>query len=428
MDKRLLQRVKLKNGHYATNADGKARRLQVRGPNRRRFLQGIAALAPVFGQGFRSLFAETPASSHTSSPEYTVFVGTQTGPDSHGSQGIYAYTWDPNAGSLRLKGLAAATPMPTFLTLSADKSVLFAANETDSFDGAKSGGVSSFHVAADPKENIKLAPINSEVSGGAATCYVGLDHTGRVLLCANYTGGSASSFKVARNGEISAAVSHFQYTGTGPDHERQEAPHIHRAMASPGNKFALFNDLGLDVIHIYALDPETAKLTPHNPPVWHAPAGSGPRALRFHPTGPWAYCVTEMGSSIMVLDWDEAKGTLTTKQQVSLIPAGFKGRSQASDVVIDRSGRFIYAADRYYDGIYSFTIDPRTGEIHDMVRTPAAGKTPRFITLDPTEKWLLSADQDSDSIAIYKRDVTSGRLVTHGTVVPQNKPQCLVFV
>ncbi len=384
--------------------------------NRRRFLQGITALAPLFGANPRRFFAhaEPPAE-----PGHTLFVGTQTG---QGSHGIYAYAWDPQAGTLKLLGLAAATPMPTYLALSADKQFLFSANETDTFQGAKSGFVSSFRIG----RGTAIEFIDSQTAGGAGTTNVGLDHTGRVLLCANYGGGSASSFRVSSDGRIGPIVSHFQYSGHGPNHDRQEAPHVHRATASPGNRFALFNDLGLDVIHIYALDAANAKLTGHTP--WHAPAGSGPRSLRFHPNGRWAYCVTEMGSSVMVLDWDEATGTLTTRQQVSLIPPSFSGRSQASETAIDREGRFLYAADRYYDGLYSFTVDPRTGELHGLNRIPCAGKTPRYITLDPSERWLLSANQDSDSIEIHARDPHTGRLAAHGTLVPQSKPQCLVFV
>lgn len=356
---------------------------------------------------------------------HTLLVGTQTGA---GSNGIYSYAWDAEAGKLRLLGLSATTPMPTFLAVSPDKRFLFVANETNDFEGAHSGGVSSFHVPGVAGQVPQLQAINSAVAGGGGTCYVGLDRTGRVLLCANYGGGSASSFKVSKTGDISPAVSHFQYSGHGPNPERQEAPHVHRATASPGNGFALFNDLGLDVIHIYKMDAATAELTPHEPAAWHAPSGSGPRALQFHPSGKWAYCVTEMGSAVMVLDWDEAKGTLTTKEQISLVPENFKGRSQASELALDRTGKFLYVADRFYDGLYSFIVDTETGELHDMVRIPIAGKTPRYITLDPTERWLLTADQDSDSIEVFPRDPNTGRLGARVAVVPQIKPQCLVFV
>ena len=391
--------------------------------NRRRFLQGAAALAPFFGSRIERLIAQrAPANTKAG---WTMFVGTQT---TEGNQGIYAYRWSPDNGSLHFLDLAVATPMPTFLTLSADKRFLFAANETDAFQGQLSGGVSSFRVTADEGSHEQLRPVNSEVAGGGSTCYVSLDQTGRVLLCANYGGGSASSFPVSADGRIGPMASHFQFTGSGPNHDRQDAPHVHRAMASPGNGFALFNDLGLDRIHIYRLDPTTGKLTPHEPSGWRAPAGSGPRSLRFHPNGRWAYCVTEMGSAVILLEWDEAQGTLTTRQQVSLLPPGFTGRSQASEVVLDRAGEFLYAADRYYDGLYSFRVDGSTGELRDMKRTGCGGKTPRLIVLDPTERWLLSANQDSDNIAVFARDPKSGRLAEQGKSVDQKKPQCLVFV
>ncbi len=379
--------------------------------DRRRFLRGAAATAAFLASGPRMWGAN--------GPESVMLVGTQTG---SGSKGIYAYRWDPRAGSLRLMGLAAESPMPTYLVLSRDKRYLFAANETDTFAGQKSGGVSSFRVEAGGK----LAAISSEVAEGTGTTNVGLGQGNRVLLCANYGGGSASSFPVSPDGRIGRVVSHFQYTGSGPDKARQEAPHVHRATASPGNGWALFNDLGLDVIHIYRMDPATAKLTEHQP--WHAPAGSGPRSLRFHPNGRWAYCVLEMGSAVVVLDWDEAAGTLKTKQTVSLVPNGFKGRSQASETAIDRAGRFLYAADRYYNGLYSFQIDPATGELREMERTAITGEVPRYITLDPTERWLLAANQDSDTIEIVARDPKTGRLAARTSSVEQVKPQCLVFV
>ncbi len=383
-------------------------------------------LAPFVHRGFGGFSAYAAPEGNQAEAGQTLFVGTQTG---HGSNGIYSYGWDAGRGSLKLLGLAAETAMPTYLAIAPDKRALFAANETDSFDGAKSGGVSSFHIQANGGGvSSKLAPIDSQISGGTETCYVGLDHTGRVLLCANYGGGSASSFQVSPSGEIGPVVSHFQYTGSGPDHERQEAPHIHRAMASPGNRFALFNDLGLDKIHIYALDAATAKLTPHEPASWQAPAGSGPRTLHFHPNGRWAYLVVEMGSAVIVLDWDEGRGVFRAKQEVSLIPPGYSGRSQAADAILDRAGRFLYAADRYYDNFYRFVIDPQTGELHSLLRRPCTGKTPRYITLDPTERWFLSANQDSDNIEIIARDPQTGILSAHSTMIPQSKPQCLVFI
>jgi 6-phosphogluconolactonase len=353
----------------------------------------------------------------------TLFVGTQTGP---ASKGIYSCKWDPAKGALGLLGLAAEAENPTFLALSPDAKYLYAANEVDSFNGTKGGGVSAFTV--DAKAG-KLTAINAVSAMGAGTCHVDVDKTGQAVFCANYTGGSASSFHVLASGRLSEAVSHFQYSGHGPNAERQEAPHAHRVTVTPENKFVLVNDLGLDCIHIYKLDAATAVLTPSNPPQWTAAPGSGPRALRFHPNGRWAYCVHELISSVEVLRWDGAAGTLTPIQEIKMTPDDYtRGDATGSEIVLDRTGRFAYAANRGVDQLVSFGVASTTGKLTLLGRTSCGGKTPRHIALDPTERWLLVANQGSDGIAVFRRDTKTGLLAESGKVFPIVKPQCLVFV
>jgi 6-phosphogluconolactonase len=400
--------------------------------SRRKFLQGVAAMAPALSVlGATPSFAVDPAKdlpgpgamgAKGGPAHVTAFVGTQTGGT---SKGVYAYAWDAGQGRLTLMGLAAESAFPTFLALSPDRRYLFTANEVDLFHGAKSGGVSSYRIG--PREG-QLTSVNGVTTGGAGTCFVGVDPSGRTLLCANYAGGSAASFRIGMDGVLSPAVSEFHYTGTGPNKERQEAPHVHRAISSPSGKHAFFNDLGLDVIHIYKLDAATGRLSPTDPSAWHAPPGSGPRALRFHPSGKWAYAVLEMGASVVQLDWDESAGLLTTKQETSLLPLGFKGRAQASEIVFDTSGRFAYVACRYYDELVTFSVDPATGRLEFLARSTCGGQVPRYITLDPSERWMLVTNQDSNNIAVIARDPATGHVSDQVKLVPLDKPQCIVFV
>jgi 6-phosphogluconolactonase len=383
--------------------------------DRRKVIQGLA----VSTFASRAWWAEAAEAGSGK----TLFAGTQTGP---ASKGIYSCKWDPAKGALGPLGLAAEAENPTFLALSPDAKYLYAANEVDSFNGTKGGGVSAFTV--DAKAG-KLTAINAVLAMGAGTCHVEVDKTGQAVFCANYTGGSAASFHVLALGGLSEAVSHFQYSGHGPNAERQEAPHAHRVTVTPENKFVLVNDLGLDCIHIYKLDAATAVLTPSDPPQWTAAPGSGPRALRFHPNGRWAYCVHELISSVEVLRWDGAAGTLTPIQEIKMTPDDYtKGDATGSEIVLDRTGRFAYAANRGVDQLVSFGVDPTTGKLTLLGRTSCGGKTPRHIALDPTERWLLVANQGSDGIAIFRRDTTTGLLAESGKVFPIVKPQCLVFV
>ena len=351
---------------------------------------------------------------------HLMFAGTQTGPS---SKGIYAFQWDPASGNLKELGLAAESNNPTFIVLVPDGKYLYAANEIDEYEGTKSGSVSSFSV---DRKSAKLTHINTVSSAGAGACHVSVDQTGRALFCADYSGGSAASFHIDQTGKLSDPVSQFHYEGHGPV-ANQEAAHAHRAAVTPDNRYVLINDLGLDCIHIYHLDPSTAKLTPGNPPQWTARPGSGPRALRFHPHGKWAYCLNELTSTIDVLEWDGKSGTLTSIQHVELLPQGYRGESAASEIVIDRSGRFAYAAVRFWDRIVALNIDPSTGKVTPFGATSCGGRVPRHMTLDPTEKWLLVANQTSDNIAVIERDSTTGKLAETGNSFPLVKPQCLIF-
>lgn len=351
-----------------------------------------------------------------------LLVGTQT---AETSKGIYAYTLDTASGELKQLGLATAADNPTFLTLGPDRETVFVANELDEYEGKSSGAVSSYRL---DRQHAKLIKISESATGGAGTCHVAVDHTGRAAFGANYAGGSATSFRVSKDGHLSPAVWFEQYKGHGPDSRRQQMPHAHRVTVSPDNRFFFVNDLGLDVIHIYKLDAATAEVTPNDPAVWRSDAGAGPRALQFHPNGRWAYCVTEMHSTVDVLDWDAERGALKTVQVVSMADVPREHwKTGGADIVFERTGRFAYAADRFYGVLVSFSVSPEDGKLTILERTPCGGTLPRHIALDPSEGWILAANQDSDNIAVFRRDATTGKLSSEGKSFKISKPQCLVF-
>ncbi|HEY0796475.1 MAG TPA: lactonase family protein, partial [Acidisarcina sp.] len=340
--------------------------------------------------------------------------------------------FDPTLGSLTLVALAAKTASPTFLAFSPDKKMLIAANEIDNYvasgadagaaAGEKTGSVSSFKV-----DGASLTYVNTVSAHGASTCHVAVDQSGTAVFAANYTGGSAASFRLGADGRLSPAVSQFHYKGHGPVADRQDSPHAHRVTVSPDNRFVFVNDLGLDCLHIYHLDWAAGALTPATPPELKLAPASGPRALRFHPIGPWVYCVNELNSTIDVFGWKQTTGQFTALQRLELLPEGFKGVARASELVFDRSGLFGYAAVRDNNFVATLMVHPLTGKLTLADRCDCGGKTPRHIALDPSEKWLLVANQDSDVISAIQRDATSGKLGSTAVNMKIAKPQCLLF-
>ncbi|MGA2219184.1 MAG: lactonase family protein [Terracidiphilus sp.] len=371
--------------------------------SRRKFLKtaSVATLAPAAARSF--------AAPHTQ----RVFIGSNT-PD-----GILAYDWDPATAELTPAGIAAKLANVDWITFSPRHEYLYAAYEVDSFNGKPTGAVASFRV-----QDGQLHPLSAQNSASAGTCHVALDQTGRVLLSADYGGGSAASFLVT-DGQLSPLVWSEHYTAHGPNPDRQKSAHAHFASFSPDNRFAYINDLGGDCIHIYGLDTATARLTPAG--TYQARPGAGCRTLHFHPNGHTAYCVNELDSTVDVLEWHTADGSLTLVARIELLPATHTGVNTACDTVISKDGRSVYFANRGTDFLFTCKADPHSGALTPMGRSNCGGKTPRNFTLDPTERWMLVANQNSNLISVFARDPETGALAEQGKSFAAAAPMCIVF-
>jgi 6-phosphogluconolactonase len=358
-----------------------------------------------------TLAAASP--SHAVTRRQRVFVASGT-PD-----GILAYDWDPVSAELTPAGIAAKLAKVAWIACSAGHEYLYAASEVDSFNGKPTGEVASFRI-----ENGRLHPLSAQNSAGVGTCHVALDHTGRVLLSADYGGGSAASFLI-NEGQLSPAVWTEHYTVHGPNSERQQSAHAHFASFSPDNRFAYINDLGGDCIHIYKLDAATAVLTPAG--TYHARPGAGPRTLRFHPNGHTAYSINELDSTVELLEWTKAYGLLFTLNLYELLPKEYHGPSTACDTVISQDGKFVYFANRGYDFLYTFRADPKTGALTPIGRSSCGGKIPRNFVLDPTERWMLVANQTSNQLSVFARNPETGVLAEEGKSFAAAAPMCILF-
>ena len=251
--------------------------------------------------------------------KYLFYVGTYTEEGSK-SKGIYAYRFDAATGQITPLGLAAETTNPSFVALHPNGRFLYAVNEVGKYQGPNSGGVSAFSI---DRATGKLTFLNEVPSRGADPCYITVDKTGKHVLVANYTGGSVAVFPVLEDGKLGEASAFVQHTGKGTNPERQEAPHAHSIDLSPDNRFAMVDDLGLDELLVYKFDSTKGSLVPNDPPFAKLDAGAGPRHFALHPSGKFAYVVTEMHSSVTAFSADLGSGTFHPVQTISTLPKGF---------------------------------------------------------------------------------------------------------
>jgi 6-phosphogluconolactonase len=360
-----------------------------------------------------------------------LYVGTYThemGPGNKG-EGIYLAEWDAAAGALTPLTLAMKTADPSFVAFPPAGEVLYAVNEGENDpqpDGSKGGSVTAFRRE---RTSGSLTQRNVVPSGGSDPCHITVDHANRAVFVANYGNGSLTSYRVANGleGPVSRFADEFKKLGMGPNQERQKSPHIHCVTLTPDERHLLVSDLGTDHIWIFHVDLKTATLT-ETKNFFHAKPGSGPRHTHFHPNRKWVYSINEMAATVDVLEWNAKAGTLTGLSEVSLRDASSPADSTGAELAIDRAGRFLYASHRTENTLLVFSIDAKSGALSLVQRIGCGGKNPRDFTLDPSEKWVVAANQDSQNIVLFARDPQTGKLTETGKTQHVGAPVCVQFV
>jgi 6-phosphogluconolactonase len=56
---------------------------------------------------------------------------------------------------------------------------------------------------------------------------------------------------------------------------------------------------------------------------------------------------------------------------------------------------------------------------------PTLGKTPRNFAIDPTGQYLLAANQNSDTLVVFKIDRATGKLTPVGAPTSVPRPVCV---
>ncbi len=347
---------------------------------------------------------------------FYLFAGTYTGT---GSKGIYVYNFNASSGKTTLLSSTDTIVNPSYLVVSPNVEHVYAVNETN---GANPGRVSSFSFN---HKNGKLGFINDELTGGDDPCYVTIDNTGRWLIVANYSGGSVSIFPVNKNGSLMPRVQLFQDSGNSVNKQRQEKAHVHSTVFSPDQKFLFTPDLGTDKVMIYNFNPSLKKpLTPAKISFERTLEGAGPRHFIFHPNKKYSYLINELMGTISAYKYKNGK--LEKIQNIETHPQDFMGVLGSADIHISPDGNFLYASNRGDENTLTiFSIDKETGKLKLKGFQPVLGKTPRNFIIDPTGNYLLVANQESNNIVIFKRNIKTGLLKETGDRVKIPKPVCL---
>ena len=349
-----------------------------------------------------------------------VWIGTSAAAP---SKGIYHCTLDREHGGLSQPVLAAEIVGPGFLAMHPSGSHLYAVGSLDEVPSVAAYAINK----SDDRPTLKL--VNSLPVGDGAACHVAVDPRGRTLLTAQYGSGSVAAFSLNPDGSLNERTTLVRHEGgSGVDASRQSKPHAHWIGFSPDNRFVYVPDLGLDKVMIYRHDANQATIQPSGSA--RVPAGGGPRHMKFHPNGKWAYVLNELALSVTKFNHNPETGELTPRQTIPTVPKTELTKeltASASEIRIHPNGKFLYSANRGHDTITAFRIQPESGDLAVIEIQNARAAEPRNFNLDPSGKWMLVAGQYSHTLGVFTVDPTTGTLQYSRNIIHTPAPICVLF-
>lgn len=384
----------------------------------------------------------------------------------HGPRGteatssIYVYRFDPSDGSLvLLNARGGGVTNPAFSRHHPRLNVVYTCTE----DCHENGKIIAYKLRSDGTLEQFGDPVDA---GGTSTCYLTIDKAQRNLLAVNYwnstlvvipmdpvtgallDGGGARNTYDPNFGKSMVASSKKE---GGVNHSRnddatisarQADPHSHALVLDPFvGRVAYVPDLGKDVVREFYYDAKEGKIDAELnvlPSGLRTGKPDGPRYFEFHPQFNIAYVVNELSSTVAVFEVDrellneihaaskngedmnrfKGRSTLRLVQSIGTIPRAFPTEmNTCGRMCVHKSGRFVVVSNRGHQSITVFRVrskGPKRGELQTAGCFHTRGETPRHFQFDHSGQYLLVANQDTDSIAVFNFNLSNGQLKYSG--------------
>lgn len=347
-----------------------------------------------------------------------LYVGTYS---VRNSEGVYVYAFDRKNRSFELLETVTGPDSPSFLDISPDHRYLYTANRQGVGADSLSGSVSAYRI--DPASG-KLELLNEASSHGISPCHVHAD--ANHLYLSHYGGGSISVLSLKEDGSIRALVDTVQHSGRGPNENRQEAAHLHSIQKVPNTDYFLAADLGIDALTFYQITDNDVVQAPI--PAIKTEGGTGPRHFTYSPDGHFLYVAEELTSSVSVYALDMQNRQSSFLQRLSTLPADFQDQNTVADIHLSPDGRFLYVSNRGHHSLAIYRVDPSNGRLELVGHQSVLGQTPRNFMVDPQGAFVLVANQDTDEIIYFERDMETGLLEATDVRIAVPSPVCLMMI
>ena len=312
--------------------------------------------------------------------------------------GLYTYILK-NGNLIHLKNTDDATRC-TYITKCND--IIYGVLEVKDENNNGNGYIVSYK-----SENDELAYINKETSYGQGPCHISVCKN--IIAVSNYADGYLTVYQMEKDGYIGKRIFNSRID--------KEWSHMHFAQMFYDNFFLCAIDLGMNTVTVYKVNQDKLEVQDSI----NLGANIEPRHMVIIENV--MYVVTEKSCKLYTIAFENNKLNVVKCQ--SILPKGVEQKDNYTGcaIKVSKDKKNIYISIRGHNSISVLKKYGRDFKIVQNVK--CQGDTPRDIELDKSNRYLFVANQDSNNIAIFKRNCITGKLKFLKTRQAES-PTCII--
>lgn len=267
--------------------------------------------------------------------------------------------------------------------LAQNKNNLYAVQETE-----------NGNILAYKKTSKGLTYINTKSSLGSGPCHIEISNKKKMLFISNYMNGYFTVYKLKENGEIGEVIHNSV--------NNKKHSHLHCSKLFNNDANLITVDLGMNILDLYEIQKTSLKKTFS----LQFPQNTEPRHIAVH--NEKIFLLTEKSCDLYSLTY--IKGKIEILSKTTILPNNHlkKENDTGAGIKISSDGKYIYASLRGHNSISVFKYENKKLELVQNILS--YGDTPRDLDIDKTQKYLFVANQDSNEISIFSRNIDTGKL------------------
>jgi 6-phosphogluconolactonase len=277
----------------------------------------------------------------------------------------------------------------------------------------------------------KVNPLTGSLtatSQGSASAHSGpvdiaSDHWGNHLYVVNHGSNDLNAYIINRSSGNLTQVpgSPFKLPGTG-----------NRVTVNPSGHFVYVtstNSSSVSDINAFSVQSNGSLVPVPGSPFTGPLTGA---ALTVDQTGKYLYAsaVHNGNGAVAAYTIDQTNGALTPVPSSPFLTPTYAGCTQfcsvsPTDLAVDPTGKYLFAAENIQDSVAGFKIDQTTGALTNLPGSPYAegtfntGNTPTDalrLSIDPSGKFIYVADDEGNDFSLFKLNETTGVLTFAGSL------------